>query len=195
MASGDRKKKPTVALSHEVECDEASVIAGHKGQPEVVQTKGRQGRRRRRTGQGGRGTLEKERPPVFGMRQRGGQVVIKMLANVQQKTIEPCITETIVPGTRVYTDEYSMYARLRAWGYDHKRVNHGRGEFARDEDGDGLCEVHVHTMAGFWSFWRSGLRPHRGISQEKRRLYLGFFAFVPNVRKRGKALLPALIES
>jgi len=25
-------------------------------------------------------------------------------------------------------------------------------------------------------------------------LYLGFFAFVHNVRKRGKALLPALIE-
>jgi hypothetical protein len=32
-----------------------------------------------------------ERPPVFGMIQRGGQVVINMLANVQQKTIEPCI--------------------------------------------------------------------------------------------------------
>jgi len=30
--------------------------------------------------------MEKERPPVFGMRQRGGQVVIHLLANVQQKT-------------------------------------------------------------------------------------------------------------
>ena len=37
----DRKKKPTVTLSNEVECDEAYVIAGHKGQPEVVKTKGR----------------------------------------------------------------------------------------------------------------------------------------------------------
>jgi transposase len=46
----------------------------------------------------------------------------------------------------VYTDEYSIYARLCAWGYDHKSVNHGRGEFARDEDGDGFCEVHVNTM-------------------------------------------------
>src|SRR5262245_3031830 len=41
---------------------------------------------------------------------------------------------------------------------------------------------------------RSWLRPHRGISQEKLPLYLGFFEFVHNVRKRGKALLPALIE-
>jgi hypothetical protein len=77
-------------------------MAGHKGQPEVVQTKGRKGRRRRLQGQGGRGTLERERPPVFGMIQRCGQVVINLLANVQQKTIEPFVKDTIVPGTRVY---------------------------------------------------------------------------------------------
>jgi len=113
---------------------------------------------------------------------------------VKQKTIEPLIKGTIVPGTRVYTDEYSIYARLCRWGYGHKRVNHGRGEFARDDDGDGLCEVHVNTMEGFWSLLRSWLRPHRGISQEKLPVYLGFFEFVHNVRKRGKALLGALIE-
>ena len=56
----------------------------------------------------------------------------------------------------------------------HKSVNHGRGEYARDEDGDGLCEGHVNTMEGFWSLLRSWLRPHRGISQEKLSLYLGF---------------------
>jgi len=73
-----------VTLSNEVECDEAYVIAGHKGQPEVVKKKQRKGRRRRLKGKGGRGTLEKERPPVFGMMQRGGQVVIHLVANVKQ---------------------------------------------------------------------------------------------------------------
>ena len=61
-------------------------------------------------------------------------------------------------------------------------------------DGDGFYKIHVNTMEGFWSLLRSWLRPHRGISQEKLPLYLGFFEFVHNVRKRGKALLPALIE-
>jgi transposase-like protein len=183
-----------VTLSNEVECDEAYVIAGHKGQPEVVKNTKRKGRRRRLKGKGGRGTLEKERPPVFGVIQRGGQVVINLLANVKQKTIEPLIKEAIVSGALVYTDEYNIYARLQTWGYDHKSVNHGRGEFARDEDGDGFCEVHVNTMEGFWSLLRSWLRPHRGISQEKLPVYLGFFEFVHNVRRRGKALLPALIE-
>ena len=126
--------------------------------------------------------------------QRGGQVVSTLLANGQPKTIEPFITATIVPCTRVYTDEYSMYARLQSWGYNHKSVNHGRGAFARDDDGDGLCAVHGHTMEGFWSLLRSWRRRHRGISQEKLPLSLGFFEFGHNVRKRGKALLGALIE-
>ena len=183
-----------MTLSDEVECDEAYVVAGHKGCPKAVKKKRRKGRRRRLKGKGGRGTREKERPPVFGMIQRGGQVVINLLDNVKQKTIEPLIKDTIDAGTLVYTDEYSIYARLKKWGYGHKSVNHGRGEFARDEDGDGFCEVHVNTMEGFWSLLRSWLRPHRGISQEKLPLYLGFFEFVHNVRKRGKALLGSLIE-
>jgi len=144
-----------VTLSNEVECDEAYVVAGHKGHPEVVKSKGRTGRRRRRKGKAGRGTLEKEKPPVFGMIQRGGQVVIHLLANVKQQTIEPFIKDTIASDTLVYTDEYSIYARLETWGYAHKSVNHGRGEYARDEDGNGFCEVHVNIMEGFWSLLRS----------------------------------------
>ena len=42
---------------------------------------------------------------------------------------------------------------------------------------------------------RSWLRPHRGISQEKLPLYLDFFAFVHNARRRGKALLGALVAA
>jgi transposase-like protein len=144
-------------------------------------------------GERGRGTLEKEKPPVFGMIQRDGQVVIKMLPDVQQETIKPIITKTIAPGTKVMTDEYDIYARLSAWGYGHQTVCHSQGEYARDEDGDGFCEVHVNTIEGFWSLLRSWLRPHRGISQELLPIYLGFFEFVHNVRKRGKALLGSLL--
>jgi len=117
-----------------------------------------------------------------------------MLPNVRQATIEPLIKATIQPGTLVYTDEYAIYNRLDEWGYDHESVNHGAGEYARDDDGDGFYEVHVNTMEGFWSLLRSWIRPHRGISQEKLPFYLGFFEFVHNVRKRGKSLLHSLIE-
>lgn len=127
------------------------------------------------------------------MIQRGGQVLLQMLPNVQQTTIKPIIEAAVAEGTQIYTDEYDIYARLPEWGYGHKTVHHGAGEYARDEDGDGFHEIHVNTMEGFWSLLRSWLRPHRGISQEKLPIYLGFFQFVHNARKRGKQLLGALV--
>src|SRR5206468_591587 len=88
-------RKPVVTLSGEVECDEVYVVAGHKGHPEAVKQKGRQGRRRRLKGERGRGTLAKEKPPIFGMIQRTGLVAIRMLADVKQATIGPLIRQTI----------------------------------------------------------------------------------------------------
>lgn len=118
-----------------------------------------------------------------------------MLSNVQQTTIKPLIEAVVAKGTVIHTDEYDIYARLNAWGYPHKTVCHSQGEYARDDDGDGFCEVHVNTMEGFWSLLRSWLRPHRGLSQEKLPIYLGFFQFVHNARRRGKALLSTLVAA
>ena len=153
-------------------------MAGHKGHPQAVATKKRKGRRNRLKGSRGRGTLEKEKPPILGLIQRNGEVVLKMLANVQQATIKPVIQEVVAMGSKVFTDEYAIYNRLTAWGYNHQTVNHSRGEYARDEDGDGFHEVHTNTIEGLWSLLRSWLRPHRGISQEKLPIYLGFFGFL-----------------
>jgi transposase len=117
-----------------------------------------------------------------------------MLPNVQQATIRPVIEAIVAKGVLVRTDEYDVHARLEEWGYGHKTVCHARGEYARDEDGDGFGEVHVNTAEGFWSLLRSWLRPHRGVSQAKLPVYLGFFEVVHNARARGKALLSALVS-
>lgn len=130
-----------MTLSGEVECDEVYVTAGHKGQPEQVGAVGRTGRRRRLKGARGRGTKATEKPPILGLIQRSGEVVIRLLDNVRQTTIAPVIRAIIVPGSQIYTDEYGIDGRLSAWGYRHNTVNHSQGEYARDEDGDGCCEV------------------------------------------------------
>ena len=117
---------------------------------------------------------------------------------MQQQTIQPLIQRYVQPATLIYTDEYNIYSRLIRWGYVHKTINHSHGEFARDEDAGTLWvdfhEVHTNTIEGVWSLLRSWLRPHRGISQAKLPFYLAFFAFVHNVRKRGQALLPSLLQ-
>jgi transposase len=47
--------------------------------------------------------MAKEKPPIFGMLQRTGEVMIRMLENVQQVTIGPLIKQSIAKGTVVYT--------------------------------------------------------------------------------------------
>jgi transposase len=116
-----------------------------------------------------------------------------MLANVRQATIRPAIEATVAEGALVHTGEYDVYARLGEWGYGHEAVCHARGECARDEGGDGFCEVHVNTAEGLWSLLRSWLRPHRGVSREELPAHLAFFQVVHNARRRGKALLTTLI--
>ena len=119
--------------------------------------------------------------------------MVQRLENVRQTTIS-LIMPFIAPGTRGYTDEYDIDHRLPEWGFDYHTVCHSRGEYACDEDGDGFYEVYVNTAEGFWLLLRSWLRPHRGISQEKLPLYLGFFQFVYNACICGKGLLSPLLE-
>jgi len=137
-------------------------------------------------GKRGRGTSGDEKNPVLGLVARGGEVCLKVVDNVQRKTIRPIIEKTVAKGSTIHTDEYTIYEKLPEWGYPHRVVNHGEGEYARDEDGDGHCEVHCNTVEGLWSLLRSWLRPHRGVSQEKLPFYVGFFEWVHNLGKRGK---------
>lgn len=162
------------------------MIAGQKGQSEKVRKAGRKPRRRRLKGKRGRGTSADEKNSGFGMVKRGGLVCLRVLPNVRQKTIRPFIEACVEKGAVLYTDEYNIYNKVAAWRYAHQVVKHSRGEFARDEDGDGFHEVHCNTQEGVWSLLRSWLRVHRGVSQEKLPFYVGFFEWIHNLRKRGK---------
>ena len=99
-------------------------------------------------GKRGRETFTDEKNPVFGMIERGGLVSLRVLPNVQQKTIEPIITSQVEKGAIFYTDEYNIYNNIQSLGYTHKTVNHGQGEYGRNEDGDGFYEVHCNPQEG-----------------------------------------------
>jgi len=130
-------------LSGEVEADEVYITAGPQRSTRCGAKKGRPARRRRLKGARGRGTLAKEKPPILGLIQRSGELVLRMLENVQQQTIEPIIRGCASAGTRFYTDEYDIDRRLPEWGYDdHHSVCHSRVNIpamrtrwhSRDED-------------------------------------------------------------
>ena len=69
------------------------------------------------------------------------------------------------PGTMVYTDKWGAYERLPESDRGHASVNHEAREWARDDDGDGVREVHDNTLEGIWTGFRTFLRPFRGVSK------------------------------
>ena len=103
-------KTPDVVLSGDVEFDELYVVAGHKGNPEAVRAKGREGRRNRL--KGGRGTLEKEKPPIFGMIERGGNIVIRMLVQQAIRSSRSQRLERLY--RRVWHLRQASWSRLRS---------------------------------------------------------------------------------
>ena len=76
----------------------------------------------------GRGTVGKI--PVFGMRDRDGQVVAKVVKSTDAPTLQGTIKENVLPGSTVCTDEHRSYEGLDTLSADdekpftHLTVNH-----------------------------------------------------------------------
>ena len=73
---------------------------------------------------------------VFGMLERDGDIMMKVVPNVRKKTLQPIIEANVESGSTIHTDELKSYGGLSKAGYDHETVNHGAGEYV-----DGECHV------------------------------------------------------
>lgn len=80
-------------------------------------------------------------------------------------------------------DEWHAYDDLDDRGRTRFSVHHNRKEWARDDDGDGVREVHSNTIEGFWLGRRNYLRPFRGVSKWCLDLYLAFDEAIHNYRR------------
>lgn len=107
------------------------------------------------------------------------------------------VHQTVVPRTKpgatAYTDEWAGYKPLKAAGRGHATVNHKAGEWARDDDGDGVREVHCNTLEGLWTGLRNFLRPFRGVSKVYLYQYVAMFEWGYNAKRATEAFLRALL--
>ena len=60
--------------------------------------------------------------------------------------VDATVLPATEPGAMVYTDDWNGYNPLSRRDRGHATVNHNRGEFARDDDGDGIREVHFTAI-------------------------------------------------
>ncbi len=142
---------------------------------------------RRKGGKRGRGAPGKT--VVFGMLEREGDVMTRVVPNVKRKTLEPHIVANVDSGATISTDELASYRRLSRRGYTHRTVNHSLGEYARGD-------VHVNSLEGFWSRLKNSIRgTHIHVSRKHLPKYLGEFEFRHNLRHAPEAMFSKLILS
>jgi transposase len=139
----------------------------------------------------GRGTYVNDRPPVLGTIGRlSGQVRLRVVDNTKQTTLKAHVEQFTAAGTHVYTDEYESYLTIQR---PHTTVCHGAKEWARDDDGDGIREVHTNTCEGMWSGLRTFLRVFRGVHKRSLSGYVAIHEFRVNLKVISRPFVAALV--
>jgi len=173
------------------EADEMFQNAGEKGAPHPDPD---DPPRRRANKRRGIGTMENDRPPVAGIVGREtGQARLTVCNDTKQSTIQPALENAVRPDAVLNTDESSAYEGIGETGRTHVTVCHSAGERARDDDGDGVREVHDNTMEGMWTGLRNFLRPFRGVHKKYLGLYVAMFEWEYNLKRVTDDFLRALM--
>ncbi len=142
---------------------------------------------KRSGGKRGRGAPGKT--VVFGMLERGGDVMTKVVPNVRKKTLQPIIKANVKAGSTVHTDELKSYSGLSRAGYEHETVNHGAGEYV-----SGAC--HVNGMEGYWARLKLSIRgTHVHVSGKHLQKYAKEFEYRYNRRNRPDAIFGDLVAN
>ncbi len=92
-----------------------------------------------------------------------------------------------------YADEHLAYWNLGQLGCHHATVCHGRYDWARDDDGDGIREVHTNTIEGFWTGLRNYLRTFRGVSKHYLHQYVAMYGWMHNVKVMNAEVAQAMV--
>jgi transposase len=128
----------------------------------------------RRKGKRGRAAAGKI--PVFGILERCGRVSVTVVPDVKAKTLMEQTLRKVKRGSLVYTDKFGVYDALTFCGYRHLNVDHGKS-FTRGR-------VHINGLEGFWSYAKTRLIKHHGVSPQRFPLYLYKMQFRYNNRKK-----------
>ena len=147
-----------------IEADETYIGGKNKNRHKSKRIEGTQGR------------STKDKVPVFGTLERGGNIKAGKVENVQSKTLKRAIKENVEKGSKIMTDEWIGYKDLSDH-FIHEFISHSQEEYRR-----GDC--HVNTIEGFWSLLKRGIMgQYHKLSKKWLNKYVDEFTFRYNNRK------------
>ncbi len=165
------KSQNNQVVSGDVEIDETFVGGKNKNRHKDKKVEKCQGR------------SFKDKVPVFGVLQRGGNVSAMVVPNTKATTLKPLITQLIANGSNVYTDgwEYSGLDQYQQYSVDHSRSLYGM-EFTT-ADGE-IITACTNGIENVWShFKRMIFGTYYKVSKKHLQRYVDEFVFRFNTRK------------
>jgi len=120
-----------------------------------------------------------------------GRVRLRVTPDTKQVTLRDHVEQFTGLGTHIYTDEYDSYNTIKR---TRATVCHSQGEWARDDDGDGIREVHTNTIEGLWTGLRNFLRPFRGVSKHFLSGYVAIHEFRVNQKRVSPEFISQLVR-
>jgi IS1 family transposase len=100
----------------------------------------------KRGGGGGTGGIGSGKTPIVGAVSRKGNVVARVVANVNSATLTAFVREAVSHKVSLLcTDAYPGYNTLDK-DYPHATVDHARGQYV-------IGAIHTQTIEGFWSIF------------------------------------------
>ena len=138
-----------------------------------------------RAGKRGRGA--KNKTVIFGMLERAGNIMTRIVPDVKTKTLYPIILDKVDKGSTVSSDELRSYGTLKYHGYNHGTVEHREKKYV-----NGIH--HVNSLEGFWSQIKRSIKgTHIHVSKKHMAKYLGEFEFRYNMRTNPSLMFDRLI--
>jgi transposase-like protein len=133
-------------------------------------------RHKDKRGDGSGGTGGSGKSVVVGATARRGNVVARVIENVQAKTLEGFVREAVSnKASLLCTDQWVGYNQLGK-DYPHQTIDHAAGEYV-------VGAVHTQTIEGFWSLIKRGVMgSYHKVSKKYLPLYVAEFEFRYNNR-------------
>lgn len=117
----------------------------------------------------GRGMVGKA--TVIGLRERGGKTRAMPVPAADLKTAHAVIIANVQVGSTLHTDESSIYNRIGGLFFQHETINHGAGEYARDD-------VTTNSIESVFAVLKRGLQGvYHHTSKKHLHRYVDEFAF------------------
>lgn len=132
-------------------------------------------------GVGDRKTKMSRKTPVVALIERGGDMQVRVVADVTQKNLGKCLAECVNTQAILCTDEHVSYKTEGKNFAKHHSVVHGRKQYAKTAP-DGTL-VHVNSCESFFSLLKRGVHGSwHHVSREHLAKYANEFAFRWNSR-------------